>query len=534
MGVKRTALLLAAVMAALIIAVPLFSENAEGASQTVNGVTIWSTSDSDTINLRAGESKTISVYLENKSGDIRHVDYIGSSFSKGTITISNNAIPVLEATDSESRYTVYVKITADPYSSSVGDVAAGMKLLVSYLDAATGVVEEEASVNWTVNITSGRASENQYNKILGVVNNPFPGPFDTAMYAAAATLLLWLGIAFFVSYVLLPKIVWILFRKYSKEDKKNVTGKIKKGLLFILILYGFTVSVAVTGASEYIIRTVEIIAYIVYIILGMQIAWRAFNAVMDMVLKYKQSDATEKGGDAPDNSMRPLFSMVFKIILGMVAAGLVLAVLGLDTMFIATGAGIVGLAISFGAQSTLAQFFSGFTLLLNRPLRPGDLVRIGTNNDTLRVVNIGFMMTTFRNWANAEVITMPNQMVVSSTIINITAESRTYRIVVIVKVSYTADVMLAKTLALEAMREHPRILQDGSEEIPKARFEEFSDSSLTIRVSGFVDDFEDHRSIAGEIRESIFRKYKENDITPAIPKMDIYIKNPDDEKEDKY
>jgi potassium efflux system protein len=150
----------------------------------------------------------------------------------------------------------------------------------------------------------------------------------------------------------------------------------------------------------------------------------------------------------------------------------------------------------------------------------------------MKVIHIGFMMTTFRNWANSEIITMPNQMVVSSTIVNVTAESKTYRIVIVVRVSYTADVMLAKTLALEAMREHPRILQDGSEEVPKARFEEFSDSSLTIRVSGFVDDFEDHRSIAGDIRESIFRKYRENDITPAIPKMDIYIKRNDGEEED--
>ncbi|MCL2317854.1 MAG: hypothetical protein FWC44_02195 [Methanomassiliicoccaceae archaeon] len=47
-------------------------------------------------------------------------------------------------------------------------------------------------------------------------------------------------------------------------------------------------------------------------------------------------------------------------------------------------------------------------------------------------------------------------------------------------------------------------------------------------MSGFVDDFEDHRVIAGEVRESIYDKYLKKGVTIAIPKMDIYIKDPKD------
>jgi MscS family membrane protein len=260
--------------------------------------------------------------------------------------------------------------------------------------------------------------------------------------------------------------------------------------------------------------------------LGAWIGVKVLDALLEMWEKRAQDDDEEEY-DVRD-SLTPLLAMIGRIIIGMAATAMVLGVLGFDLMIIATGAGIIGLAISFGAQSTLAQFFGGITLLVNRPFRPGDLIRLDAGTDTLRVLNVGFMITTFRNWANSEIFSMPNQKVVSSTIINVTAESLAYRIIVLARVPYGTDVALAKKLALSAMTEHPRILQDGSEEIPKVRLEEFSESSLTIRVSGFVDDFEDHRSIAGEIRESIYKKYRENGITIAIPKMEVFIRDPHD------
>ncbi|MDR0778560.1 MAG: mechanosensitive ion channel [Methanomassiliicoccaceae archaeon] len=534
MHAKRTVLLLAAVMVSLVIAVPLFSDDANAQGVTVLGVNVWSPPGSDLLDIRAGEVKTLYLHLENPTTEILYVKFDDPVFGKGKARIldeDNQTVNYIEIGPGTQR-TIRVEITADSYSGSVRDINASLTLMVYKGSLPADAASE--TFNWTVHITSGRASENQYNKIMGIYNNPFPAPFDTSIYAAAATLILWLVIAFIVSYALMPKIITVLLRKHSKADRKDLIKRVKKEFLFIFILYGFTASAAVTGISEYLIRTIETITYIIYILIGMRIAWRMFTAVVDMLHKKKYSHRAAKGEDVPDDSLRPLITMVFKIILGMVATGLILGVLGLDTMLIATGAGIVGLAISFGAQSTLAQFFSGFTLLLNRPLRPGDLVRIGGNTETLKVIHVGFMMTTFRNWANSEIITMPNQMVVSSKIINVTAESHTYRISVHVRVPYSANVSLAKTLALEAMREHPRIIQDGSEEMPKSRFEDFTDSSMDIRVSGFVDDFEDHRSIAAEIRESIFHKFKENGIDIAVPKMDIYIRKPGDNEDLKY
>jgi small-conductance mechanosensitive channel len=526
---RGTALILAAVVVSLL-ALPLLSDQAaadpyeDRAGYVVLSLSPNSRGLSD---INAGGYVDIYVHMYNEHpSEVRYVEFVSEDFARGHVEMPdrpdfNAPIELRPSAEEGSQYTLHLRIVADRYLGSVRNVEITFMFVV-YDSTAVPITEDYCELTKTVNIFSGRASENQFNKVMGIVNNPFPSPFDIAIYAAAVTLLIWLGIAAFVLFVLLPRIVMPLVIRDSKEGQKDAMKKIKKPLLFIILLYGITVCVAVMGAGEQVVSTVEMLAWVIYILMGVLIVWKMVVAISEMLARRKE----ETEGEDHDDSLTPLIMMIIKIIIGMVAVGAILAVLGFDTMIIATGAGIIGLAISFGAQSTLAQFFSGFTLLINRPFRVGDLVRLDSGTDTLRVLNVGFMMTTFRNWANSEIFTMPNQKVVSSTIINVTAESLAYRIIVLVRVPYGTNVSLAKTLALEAMTEHPRILQDGSEEIPKVRLEEFSDSSILIRVSGFVDDFEDHRSIAGEIREGIYTKYRENEITIAIPKMDIYVKDP--------
>ena len=517
----RTVSILVAAVVSLLILMPLLSDNAEGASVgTFDGVDVSLSPGSEgDLDIHAGETVTIQVHLINTNANVRHVEYEGFDFGgRGHVTVPENNIKL----DPGEYHTFLIEITADSYSGSVRNVTVTVSFTV--YDPAFASSPVSFSITKTAHISSGRSSENQFNNVMGILKNPFPAPFDTAVYAAAATLIIWLAIALLATYVLVPKVI-VPFLLKGKNKKDSVVNKLRRPVFFLLMVYGITVSVAVMGPSEYIIRTVEMAAAIIYIIFGADIAWKLFVMLTEAWAKHTVDDNPEEASHR--ESLVPLFFMLGKIVLGMVIAGMVLGIFGFDLMIIATGAGVIGLAISFGAQSTLAQFFSGFTLLISRPFKPGDLVRLDGSTDTLRVVEVGFMMTTFTNWANAETFTMPNQKVVSSTIINITAESLAYRIIVLVNVPYNSDVMLAKDLALEAMTEHPRMVQDGSYEIPKVRFEDFSDSALTIRVSGYVDDFEDHRTIAGEIREAIYTKFRENDIAIAIPKMDIYVKDPE-------
>jgi len=535
---NRTALILMAAILAMVTVAPLLSDNAEAAPSAtdVAGVTFsLSPNSQGTSDIYAGKSIDIYVHMTNETvsllgtGGIRYVEFVGDSFEeKGHIdTPDHGGGPIMLGFGPDDKsYTLHLVMTADRYLGSMNGVVIELNF-VAYDPADTVTPAERCTLTKTIDIHSGRASENQFNKVMGMFHNPLPPPFDTALYAAALTLLIWLAISLAVTYILLPNVIMPFLIRDSKNERDALKKKIQKPMFFMLLLYGITVCFAVLGAGEYVVSTVEMVAWIIYIVFGAWIFLKLLAAALDM---RDRRNAEDMDQDMPDDSLTPLLLMLGKIIIGMVAVGAMLSVLGFDMMIIATGAGVIGLAISFGAQSTLAQFFSGFTLLVNRPFRPGDMIRLDDGTDTLKVLNVGFMMTTFRNWANSEIFTMPNQKVVSSTIVNITAESLSYRIIILVRVPYGTDVTLAKKLALEAMTEHPRILQDGSEEIPKVRFEDFSESSVTIRVSGFVDDFDDHRTIAGEIRDGIYAKYLDNNVTIAIPKMDVYVRKPSGEE----
>ena len=528
MHTKRMAII-AVVAAAILLAVPLFSDDAQGTPPTTtpNGVTFsfLALDHDETIEFRAGESRTIFIEIYNTTAEVRNVRFVGADFSRSDAAKHDQKENVIIALGPGESYVFALNIGTDRYIGTVGlTVTFTFEVYVPGLVSPPDTHEMERNVK----ISSRLASENQYNRIMGVIDNPLPEPFDRAIYATAITFAIWLAIAFVAAFLIMPRfIIPIIFKNKEKEKRKVFYNKIQKPLFIIILLYGINICMPVFGAGEYLISMVSMFTDIVYILLGMWIAVKVFEALLDMWENREIDGETDK--DVRD-SLAPLILMILKIIVGMAGTAAILGALGFDLMIIATGAGIIGLAISFGAQSTLAQFFGGITLLVNRPFREGDLVRLDAGTDTLRVLNVGFMMTTFRNWANSEVFTMPNQKVASSTIINVTAESLAYRIIVLVRVPYGTDVSLAKKLALQAMTEHPRILKDGSEEIPKARLEEFSESAILIRVSGFVDDFEDHRSISGEIREAIYTKYRENGVVIAIPKMDVYVRAPDDKE----
>ena len=524
MRAVRTALVLAIVIASMAAMVPLFSDDAVGLPSDADVVFRVSPGSGDVIDIRVGDSRVVYITASNNYTDALVVEFINVTFNHaGMYCSGGDSEPVMIA--SGETHIFSITITAERYAASIDTMTAVFNF--SFFDPSDESDVHHVTVEKSMSIRSRMASENEYNRIMGIWNNPFPSPFDTAVYAAAVTFAVWFVIALFVSSILVPLIV-PFFIKDDKKEHRDIKKRVWMPLFVLIMLFGLTECMNVIGAGEYIITLANGVAGIAYVLLGALIAWRVYVTVCEAFIRH----ASENNGRV-DRSVMPLLLMIGKIVIGMVTFGAMLAVLGFNLMIIVTGAGVIGIAISLGAQSTLSQFFSGLTLLINRPFRPGDIVMIDGRNDILKVIKVGFVMSTFKNWSNSEVITMPNGKVVSSTIINVTTGAKTYRISVDIGVAYGTDVEKAKRLALEAMTEHPRIVKDGSEENPKVRFQAFGESAVMIRVSGYVDDFEDNGSITAEIRESIYRKYNENGIEIAFPQMDVRIRSREhDEKKE--
>jgi len=88
------------------------------------------------------------------------------------------------------------------------------------------------------------------------------------------------------------------------------------------------------------------------------------------------------------NTLVPLFQRIFKYVIYFISGVIVLRELGIDTTAIIASAGVVGLAVGFGAQSLVKDILSGAFLLLEGTISVGDSVNVGEHSGTVEVVGL--------------------------------------------------------------------------------------------------------------------------------------------------
>lgn len=198
---------------------------------------------------------------------------------------------------------------------------------------------------------------------------------------------------------------------------------------------------------------------------------------------------------------------------------IILRLVGIDLTTLAVFAGAVGVGIGLGMQSLANNFISGLLLLIERPLRSGDIVQVG--NHLGEVTGIGMRALTVQTFDNESVI-IPNSDVISNAFINWTHSDRIRRTILWVSTSYDADPHQAQALIAEVLQQHPAILPDPE---PLALLWDFADSSIKFRIQYFID-MNQHSllKIHHEVLFTIWNRFQEAGIRIPYPQRDLYIK----------
>ena len=376
---------------------------------------------------------------------------------------------------------------------------------------------DNLSFNITLHISSIYSGEDSYNRIMGFFPNALPAPLDGPWGALLATMLLYALIAASLYVFILP----MLLRRElaSKTAFYNQTLKIlRTPVLLVVLLFGIVQSFSIVGADEATLITVASVAMILYIFLGAKISWALYKImVRHLLIKYNSKRQMEN-----DLSLLPLLNWIGLMSISLSALSGVLSVLGFDIMVILTGAGILGLAISLGAQDTLKKFFAGLSLLIERPFKEGDLLQMD-DGIVVEVVRVGMRSTTFYNTFDPQYFTIPNDVVANSKIVNVLRPDARYKAKVELGVAYGSDIALVKKAMLEAAMAHPEVLKTP-DEMPSVRFLGFGESSLNFRLFTWVADFRDHYRILGDLRESIDANFRKYGIEIPFPQRDIWIR----------
>ncbi|MBJ3777433.1 mechanosensitive ion channel domain-containing protein [Acuticoccus mangrovi] len=214
-----------------------------------------------------------------------------------------------------------------------------------------------------------------------------------------------------------------------------------------------------------------------------------------------------------------VFAQYVVIVLGVL---LTLSAVGFDVTTLTVFAASLGVGIGFGLQNVVNNFISGLLLLVERPLRLGDIVTVGANSGTVSQIGIRSMrLTTFDEFD----LIVPNSALISDTFTNWTRTNSQMRVLLTVGIAYDNDPEEAIKIVYEILKEHKGVLRSPA---PMVTVEEFADSSINLRVCYYIDLRGNYSGfvVKSEVLSAVWRRFAKAGITIPFPQRDLHIINP--------
>ena len=192
---------------------------------------------------------------------------------------------------------------------------------------------------------------------------------------------------------------------------------------------------------------------------------------------------------------------------------------GIDLSALAVFGGALGVGLGFGLQRIASNFISGFILILDRSIRPGDVITIGNNFGWVQALHARYVVV--RNRDGVETL-IPNENLITSEVVNWSYSDRKVRVRIPVAISYDDDPEKAMHLMVQAAEECDRVIKDPA---PVCRFMEFGDNGLLLELRVWIEDPEEGvGNVKSTLNLSIWRSFREAGITFPYPQRDLYIK----------
>ena len=216
----------------------------------------------------------------------------------------------------------------------------------------------------------------------------------------------------------------------------------------------------------------------------------------------------------------PLFENLAKILLIGAALMIFLSLWNVDITPLIATAGIAGLAVAFAAKDTIANFFGGISVFMDRPFKVGDYI-ILDSGERGEVVAIGVRSTRIKTRDDI-LISIPNSIIANTKIVNESAPIPRFRLRVPIGVAYGSDVDKVEEVLLKIAEENEHVVKEPK---PRIRFRSFGDSSLNFELLCWVHEPALKGKVQHQINKAIYKRFKEEGITIPFPQRDIHIYN---------
>ena len=250
---------------------------------------------------------------------------------------------------------------------------------------------------------------------------------------------------------------------------------------------------------------INLIIAIAILIIGFWMA-KMLSKGIRRVMQRRESDAN-------------LTSFISSLVAGLIKTLIIVTAitqLGIEmTSFVAI-LGAAGLAIGMAFSGTLSNFAGGVMILMFKPFRSGDMVKI---QDEEGVVNEVSIFNTYLRTVDNKVIILPNGPVANGTIINYTKADKR-RVDWKFSIAYGNDLKVAKELLNKFIQEDQRILKDPESFIGLGSL---SDSSVDITVRAWTKT-EEYWDVFFAMNERVYEEFSAAGLSIPYPQMDIHLR----------
>lgn len=224
--------------------------------------------------------------------------------------------------------------------------------------------------------------------------------------------------------------------------------------------------------------------------------------------------------DMVQKTTEPLLRNAISVLLFIVGIYGILVAWEINVTGLVASAGILGLALSFAAQDTLANLFAGIAILTDRPYRIGDYI-ILDSGERGQVTQIGLRSTRLLTRDDVEV-SIPNGVMGAAKIVNeATGVPNQYRIRVSVGVAYGSDIDQVMDVLLAVGKDHSRVLAHPE---ARVRFRNFGDSSLDFDLLCWIARPAERGLVVHELNCAVYKRFAEEKISIPFPQRDLHIK----------
>ena len=219
-------------------------------------------------------------------------------------------------------------------------------------------------------------------------------------------------------------------------------------------------------------------------------------------------------------SVKVLISKLIKITLIIIAVVVAISSVGIDLTAFAVFSGAVGIGIGLGLQKSIANLFSGVLLLMDKSIKPGDLITVGDTYGIVESLNARY--ASVKRMDGTEHL-IPNENLISQEVINWTHTDKLIRPEIVIGVHYQSDVRKAMELCVQSAIEAQRVL-DSPE--PECLLIAFGDNSVDLKLRFWIKDPERGViNVKSDILLSIWDKFHEHDIEIPYPQRDLHIRS---------